>query len=192
MAVDESRRTFGVERNEIDRRANVARGVILPSQAMFQKFAFKPAAAGRVGTSHSSRWQRSFHRVDRVVMQLVKFGRRATPVADIRLVPRLPVPGFHLCAAILLDAVLRPLINKFPPLGVILGRIGPARVDFIIPGLGRPFMLIRLGLSGKFPRHEADLNIRPHASLKIGVEDAVNDRPVVNGASLCVFAIGPG
>ena len=48
MSVDVGRRAFGVERDEINRRADVARGEIRAVRAMIEKTAqeFRPAAGG--------------------------------------------------------------------------------------------------------------------------------------------------
>ena len=40
--------------------------------------------------------------------------------------------------------------------------------------------------------HEADLDVGPHAPLFVGVEDAVKDRPVVDGVTVCVLLVRAG
>ena len=67
-----------------------------------------------------------------VVVQLVELLGRAAPVADVRLVPHLPVPLLHFGAAVPLDAVLRPLVDELAPLRVVLRRVGPAGVDLVV------------------------------------------------------------
>ena len=131
------------------------------------------AAAGRVGAADPGRRQRAAHAVDGVVVELVELLRRAAPVADVRLVPDLPVPRLHLGAAVLLDAVSRPLVDQLAPFRVVLRRIGPAGEDLVVPGRGRPAMLVRLRLHGELPRHEADLHVRLDAAFEVGVEDPV-------------------
>ena len=53
-------------------------------------------------------------------------------------------------------------------------------------------MLIGPGLRGERLGHEADLGIGANAAGEIGVEDPVEDRPVVDGAALLVFRVGVG
>lgn len=51
---------------------------------------------------------------------------------------------------------------------------------------------VRLGLHRQRFRHETNLHVRPDAALKIGVENAVHDFPIVNRISLRVLGVGIG
>ena len=53
-------------------------------------------------------------------------------------------------------------------------------------------MLIRLGLDRKRLGHESDLHVRPNAVLKIRVEDAIDDRPVVDRLAIGIFGVSVG
>jgi hypothetical protein len=53
-------------------------------------------------------------------------------------------------------------------------------------------MLIWMGMYRHRLWHEADLDVRLDISSEIGVEDAVNDRPVVYRVSFRVFGISVG
>jgi hypothetical protein len=51
-------------------------------------------------------------------------------------------------------------------------------------------VLIRLGLDRHRLRHEPDLHVRLDAPLEIGVEDAIDNRPVVNRLPAGVLRVG--
>src|SRR5205814_2196350 len=112
------------------------------------------------------------------------------PVADVRLVPDLPIPGLNLSAAIFFDAVFRPLEDEFRPLRVIFRWMGPAGVYFVVARAWRPPVLIRLRPARKILWHETNLHVRPHAAFKIRIEDAVENRPVVKRIALRALAVG--
>src|SRR2546428_2780207 len=100
---------------------------------MFDEFPCEPAtAAGGVRTADLRRGQGAPHGVDSVVVQLAKFFGRPAPVADVRLVPDLPIPGLNLSAAVFIDAVFCPLEDEFRPLLVILRRISPTCVNLVV------------------------------------------------------------
>src|SRR5207248_2804205 len=87
-----------------------------------------------------------------------------------------------------LDTVPHPPEDQLAPLAIILGRIRPAGGQ--LPSApGRPVMLVRLGLDGEGPGHEADLDVGPDPALEVGLEDAVHDRPVVTRTPLGILAI---
>ena len=67
------------------------------------------------------------------------------PVTNIRFVPYFPPPAFHFFVSPFLHTMLRPLINQFSPLIIILWRIRPASEYIFIGSAGPPIMLIRLG-----------------------------------------------
>src|SRR5439155_3088194 len=147
-------------------------------------------AAGGVRTTNLRRGQRAPYGVDRVIVQLAKFFRRPAPVADVRLVPTLPVPCLDLGAAMFFEAMPGPLEDQFRPLPVIFRRISPTGVNLVISGAWRPPVLIRLGLGRKIFRHETNLDVRSHAAFKISTKDAVENRPVVNRIALSVLVVG--
>jgi hypothetical protein len=53
-------------------------------------------------------------------------------------------------------------------------------------------VLVRLGLARQRLRHEADLYVRLDVALEVRVEDAVDDRPVVDRLAARVFRVGVG
>ena len=85
----------------------------------------------------------------------------------------------------------RPLEGQLGPLLVIPRRIGPAGED-ALRAAGPPTVLVRFRLERQFPRHEADLCVRPDAAFEISVEDAIHDLPVVDGVAFFVLAVGSG
>src|SRR2546428_10883733 len=99
-----------MERYEVERCADPAGRVVGAAQTMFDEFPCEPAtAAGGVRAADLRRGQGAPHGVDSVVVQLAKFFGRPAPVADVRLVPDLPIPRLHFSAAVFIDAVFRPL-----------------------------------------------------------------------------------
>ena len=163
--------------------------VIRAAQAVLEEVAHeRAAAAGDVRSADARRRQRAAHGVDRVVVQLVEFLRRAAPVADVRLVPHLPVPRLDFARPYRSTQCFDPLVDELAPLRVVLRRIGPAGEDLVVPGRGVHVVLIRLRLRRQRLRHEADLRVRPDAALQIRVEDAIEDRPVVDRLALLVLA----
>ena len=127
--------------------------------------------------------------VDRVVVQLVVLLGRALPVADVGLVPDLPPPALDLGATVPLHGVLHPLLAEATPLVVVLRRVGLAPVH-LRPLVRRRVVQVEVGARREGLGHEADLDERLHAAREQRVEDAVEDRPVVDGASLGVLAVG--
>ena len=193
MAVHKRRRTLGVEGEEIRRRAALSGRVVGAAHTVFEELTKMFRAAARViRSAHARGGQGATHRVDGVIVQLVKLLRGAAPVADVRLVPHFPIPALDLGLAVFLDAMFGPLENQLGPLGVVLGRISPAGVNLVVLRERGPVMLIRLRLHGKFLGHETDLRIRLHAAREVGVEDAIHNRPVVDGFAIGILAIGPG
>src|SRR6185503_4392315 len=103
--LDETWTAFGVERDQVERRADLAGGVVGPRRRVLEKPAeHRLRAAGHFRTADAGRRQRPAHALDREVVQLVELvaprlrllprqwiatpGARAdrpAPVADIRL-----------------------------------------------------------------------------------------------------------
>ena len=100
--------------------------------------------------------------------------------------------GLDFGLAVLLDAVLRPFVDQVAPLLVVLRGVGPAGVDLVVLRGRRPRVLVGLRLHRHRLRHEADLDVRLDAALEIGVEDAVDDRPVVDRLAAGIFGVGVG
>src|SRR5262245_25271931 len=101
--------------------------------------AFAPRAC-RMRTTNAGSGQGAFDRVNAVVVQLVVLLRRSLPIADIRFVPNLPVPGLDCGPSVLLDAMSNPLVEQFGPLLIIFRWIGPTRKDRTVRLLRRPAM----------------------------------------------------
>ena len=53
-------------------------------------------------------------------------------------------------------------------------------------------MLVRFRLDRQILRHEADLHIRTDTMFQVGVEDPIEDGPIVDRVALGVFAVDPG
>src|SRR2546428_9565383 len=193
VAIDKPRRSFRVEGNEIERSAFASGRVIRTLQTVPEKIAHELSATARsVRTANPRRRQRAPHARNRLIVQFAKFLGRAAPVADVGFVPTLPIPLLDFGASIPFDAVPGPLIDQLTPLRIVLRRIGPTGENFIVLCRGRPMMLIRLRLDREILRHETDLNIRPDAVLKISIEDAIQNCPVVNRISVGIFVIRVG
>ena len=125
-------------------------------------------------------------------MKLAEFGRRAFPVTDVGFVPDFPIPGVNFRAAVFFGAMFGPLIDEFGPFCVILRRVGPAGVDFVVAEFGIPLMLIRVGLDRKVLRHETNLDVWTNAALEVSVEYVVENFPIVDGLAVGVFRVGAG
>src|SRR5947208_978158 len=107
------------------------------------------AAASGVGPTHSGCRQRAAHGIDSEVVQLEKFLGRSAPIPDVRLIPDLPIPGFDFALPVFLHTMLSPLKNEFRPLPVILRRVSPTGIDFVVTRPRCPMVLIRLRLDRK-------------------------------------------
>ena len=79
-----------------------------------------------------------------MIVQAEKFLIRTLPVIDVRLVPGLPVPLFHLLSAIPVDAVQGPPVGQLLPFLIIVWGISPACIDLIIGQIRIPVMTVRL------------------------------------------------
>lgn len=153
-----------------------------------------PAVLSRVGPAHPRGREHATDGGDGVVMQPEELLLRAPPILDAELVPRLPVPRRHLVGTVAINAVPHPCLDELLPLGEILGRVGPALavVESVGSLLLREVVAVGLGLHGERLGHEADLGVGPHAAGEVGVEDGVEDLPVVDGSPRGVFRIGVG
>src|SRR5262249_52568368 len=118
--------------------------------------------------------------------------RCAAPVTDVRLIPDLPVPGLKLGPAIFFQTMFRPLENELRPFLIVLWRIGPSSIDVFVTRARCPLMLIRLRLDGEVLWHEADLHVWSYAAVEVGVENAIENGPVVNRLPLTVLAVSAG
>src|SRR5687768_17668174 len=101
MAVDLPRGALGMEGDEVERRADSVRGVVLAAEAVLEEGP-RPvaAAAGGVGTADAGGGEGTAHPGDGVVMKFEELFAGSLPVGDVRFVPGLPVPGAHFVAAV--------------------------------------------------------------------------------------------
>jgi hypothetical protein len=151
------------------------------------------AAAGHVGATDLGGRQGPPDAGDGVVVQLVELLRRALPIGGaVRFVPDLEIPGLDLGLAVAFDAVAHPLVGQLRPLVVVLGRIAPAAADQVVVEARPPGVLVGLGMGRQRLGHEADLDIGPDAVGQIGVEQPVEDRPVIDRPPLGVLGIDIG
>jgi hypothetical protein len=75
--------------------------------------------------------------------------------------------------------VANPLKDQLRPLRVIARRMRPAGEDRVVRLINRPLVPVRLRFDRERFGHKADLGQRLHSTLDISVEDAVDDRPIV-------------
>jgi len=125
-----------------------------------------------------------------VVQMVVLFGC-AVPIPDVRLVPHFPQPAAQCVGAVAIAQMRGPRRNQSRPLGVILRRIRPARENAGNTGI-RKRVSIRFGMNGKRFRHKAHFHQRLDAGIVQSVENFICDRPIVNGISRGVLAVGVG
>ena len=115
---------------------------------------------------------------------------RALPVADVRLVPGLPVPGRTSASPYRSMQCLTHCVDQLGPLRVVLRRVGPAREDVAVRESRPPLVLVRLGLRRESLGMKPIWTYGPHAALQVRVEDPVDDGPVVAGPPVRVFGVG--
>src|ERR1044071_3555409 len=127
VAIFEARGAFGVEGNQIERRAGFSGGVIRAAEAVLNEV-LEPArvAAGYFRAADARLGQGTAHGVGRIVVELVKFVGSALPIGDVGFVPDFPEPGSGLGLAIFFSTMLGPLEDQLAPLGVVFGRVSPA------------------------------------------------------------------
>ena len=85
-----------------------------------------------------------------------------------------------------------PLVDELAPLRVVLRRIRPAGVDVVVVVARASSRADTAAACRQRLRHEADLDERLHLALDVGVEDAIDDRPVVDRPAVRVFGVGVG
>ena len=192
MAIDEGRRTLGVEGEEVGGRAGPAGGVVFTRYDVLQETFHELAAVpGDIGTADAGGGESAAHGVDGVVVEFVEFLGGTVPVrGSVRFVPDLPIPRLDLGAAVAGDAVRDPLVNELGPLRVILRWVGPTAGDETVGEAGAPGVLVGLGEDREGLGHKADLGVGADAAGEVGVEDAVDDGPVVDGLAVGVFGVG--
>ena len=184
--------------HKVQRRAGLASHCIYPIGAVVQKLVEvgRGFAVGRgVGSAratHAGGWAGSFYRRGRVVIQHIKFFGCAFPVvAQVRLVPQLPIPGCDFGSTVALGAVPHQCVYQIIPLAVVLGRTGPTHGAI---ELGRPIFLGNVVVFGvdQVLRHKPQLNKRLAAMLQNRVEHEVDDGPVIDGVAGIVLKIRIG
>ena len=82
-----------------------------------------------------------------------------------------------------------PLIDQLGPLAIVARRIRPTGEDRVVGLFNAPLMTIRLRLHRQSFGHEADLDQRFQLTLDVGVEDSIDDRPVVARTPGDVFGV---
>src|SRR6185369_8906889 len=101
VAIDVGGPAFGVEREEIDRRAGLAGGEVGAAQLVLEEVARELAAGTRGIRAADARGREgATDAVDGEVVELAKFFRCALPVADVRFVPGFPIPLLDFRAAV--------------------------------------------------------------------------------------------
>ena len=183
-----------MEGEEVGGRPGLAGGVIFTRYDVLQEtFHELAAVTGDIGAADAGGGKGAAHGVDGVVVEFVELLGGTVPVGGaVGLVPDFPIPRLDLGAAVAGDAVRDPLVNELGPFGVIFRRIGPAAGDEAVGEAGAPGVLVGLGEHREGLRHEADLRERADAAGEVGVEDAVDDGPVVDGLAVGVFSVGVG
>src|SRR5262245_31108701 len=88
--------------------------------------------------------------------------------------------------------MLRPLVDKLRPLLIVIRRIRPAGEDAVVIVARLPIVLVRLRMRRQIFGHEAYLGIGTHAALEIGVEDTIENRPVVRRFAVRILTVGAG
>src|SRR6266850_5301715 len=88
--------------------------------------------------------------------------------------------------------MFRPFKDQVAPFFVIIGRIGPASKDFVISVTGTPIMLVGVGFGGKSLRHETNFDVRLHVPFLIGVEDFIQNFPIVSRLAGRIFIVSAG
>jgi hypothetical protein len=183
-----------VEGEEVGRRARQPRRVVPAPRAVLQETLHEAAAAaGSVGPADPRRGKGAAHRVHGVVVELVELLGRGVPVRRaVGLVPHLPEPGLDLGAPVARHAVAHPLVDQLRPLAVVGRRVGPAGADRIVLEARPPFVLVGKGPDREGLGHESDLGVGAHTPGSVGVEDPVQDGPVVHGPPGRVLRVGVG
>src|SRR5262245_5356388 len=193
-ALDDARRALRVETDVVEWRTGPAGRVVRSAKAMFEEGsqnALRPVAVGpgHVRSTDASARQRALETVGRVIVQLLVFLRRPVPVADVGLVPDFPVPALDFTASVFLDRVLDPSRDQIAPPVVVLRRIAPAGIDAVVVEPRGPVVLVGRRLRRHRFGHEADLDERLHLPFHVGVEDAIDNRPVVDRPAGAVLRI---
>src|SRR5436190_4292156 len=122
-------------------------------------------------------------------MQFEEFFGCSFPVANVRLIPNLPIPQTHLGTSVPFDTVASPLVHEFAPFLIVFWWVGPACKDCVVRRLWTPMVLIRLWPDGKRLGHKTDLHIRPYATLEITIQNAVQNAPLVNRIALPILLV---
>ena len=190
------RPALGVERDEIERhvppgrrassRSHVAQEIVQESVGRLI------VRSGARRAADPGRGQCGAHAGDRVVVQFPIILGARVPVRDVGLVPYLKVPLPHVLPPVTLHQVRRDDADQLAPFGIVLGRIVGCPGDRAL----RVAYLVGLVPIRKFRRqilrHEAQLHQRPHAGLLIGIEDAVQNREIVDRSAVRVLAVDVG
>ena len=89
------------------------------------------------------------------------------------------------------DEVLRHLVAELFPLPVVLRRVRPSGVDVVVRIARLPEMAVRHARRRRRQRlrHEAELHERLHLARHVGVDDLVEDRPVVDRPAVGILGV---
>ena len=138
--------------------------------------------AGDFGSADPRRRQRALQAVSGVVVQLLKLLGRAAPVADVRLVPDLPVPALDFAPCRTSTDSAAPTDRPARPTSRSRSAGTPSRCRCRCSCRPAPSRAGTGRAVRERLRHEADLDQRLHLPLDVRVEDAIDDRPVVDAA----------
>ena len=195
VAVDERRAALGVKRDEVDRRADLARREVRAAELVLVEVARElAAAAGGVGPADLRGRQGAAHAVDGVVVQLAEL--LAACRASSRCSASFQVSQYQVSTSAwpyFSTQCFTHWIDQLAPLGVVLRRVGPAGVDLVV---------LRRRASTRAGRARASTEsacgMKPICTYgftprsQIGVEDAIDDGPVVDRVAAGVLGVGVG
>ena len=135
------RLALGVEGDEVERRARLPCGIVVSTRTVLQKLlkvvcGLCVTRAGCRRAAYSGFGQGAPHAIYRIVIKAVVFLRSTAPVADVGLIPNLPVPRLRLGLAVAQNAMQGQLVDQLAPLLEFFGRIGPAHVKLDLSASG--------------------------------------------------------
>src|SRR5579863_9741679 len=144
----------------------------------------------RSRTTNFSRWQGTFNGIRAVVIQLVVFFRGAMPITNVRFIPNLPLPAFHLGFAIFINRVFHPLVDEFAPFRVVFRWLRPSNAVLIVLCARNPSWLVGVRSRRECLGHKPDLDEGLGACIQVGAKYAIDDCPVIYDSSGFVFRVG--
>src|SRR5271170_1917665 len=120
--------------DEVEPSSNPAVRIILLVSAMLQKCSEKLCRIGigrarRIRPPDSRLGESPQHGLDGKVIKLEVLVSCSFPIRYVGFIPDFPQPGLHLGVAVTLMQMVDKLENQLRPLGIVLRRIGPSRVN---------------------------------------------------------------